>query len=240
MASQVNQIKANLSQVGPQMQTNSQLTNIYQQLNININQLANKLELISNQNQKLTTALNQVTEASKTISTSGNKLSTVSNQVAGGMQQINTGVQILNGKVQQLGNQTNELAAGLNQAQSANQQILQGLEEIKGYLGELETSYLGKEFYLPQAKLDQNVLGDSYKVYLSKNGKITKLTIILNDDPNTLDAAKKLRVIENDAKAYLKGSKLKNVHIAFGGQTSQISDLEKLANKDLIRTGIIC
>ena len=239
LASQVNQVKAGLGQMGPQMQANGQLVALYEKLNTNVSQLAGALTALNDQNQKLTTALGQVSTASQALNASGQKLSTSTGQLAGGMSQVNTGVQTLNGQVKQIGSQTAKLTAGLNQVQTANQKINDGLAEIKTYLNELGDSYIGKKFYLPKESLDKGVLDQSYQVYVSNNKELTKISIVLDTDPNDLKAVRKIRTIEADTRAYLKGSSLKDVQVAFGGQTSKTSDLEKLANEDLTRTAII-
>ncbi|WP_225352949.1 MMPL family transporter [Lentilactobacillus parafarraginis] len=71
---------------------------------------------------------------------------------------------------------------------------------------------------------------------MSKNRKISSLTIVLNSDPSTTQSANRIRTISSDVKARLKNTDLKNATVAIGGQSSQTADLQKTANGDFLRT----
>lgn len=232
-------LQATLQQSGIDLSSLNQLSTYYTQLNSGVSTLSSSLQQINAQMPTLTTSTNELLAGSQQLSESGTTLDKSATEVAAGATEVNGGVQTLNSQMATLGTQVTSLTTGLTSAVEGTNQIEQGLQSIEDYLADFGDSYMGKEFYIPKATLKDDTLKESYALYMSKNRKITKMTIVLKNDPSTSKAAEQLTSISADVKARLKGTSLEEATVAFGGQTSQTADLESLANSDFTRTAII-
>ncbi|MFC0233594.1 MMPL family transporter [Vagococcus entomophilus] len=239
LTEQMPELGAVLASSGIRSESLGQLSDYYAQLNSGTAQLATALNQINEQMPNLTSGTASLVDGSKQLSSSGTVLVQSSGQLAEGSAQVNTGVQTLNSQMQGLSGQVTTLTNGLDAAVTGLAQVKTGLNTMQNYLKEMQDSYLGKEIYIPKQVLKENTLKPSYDVYLSKDRKMAKITVVFKEDPSMLKTAKKLQAIVADTKARLKGTSLEKAKIAFGGQTSETADLENLATSDFKRTAII-
>ncbi|MBD7912883.1 MMPL family transporter [Clostridium cibarium] len=209
-----------------------QLNQGYSTLNAALNQVNESLPMFSDGVKKLA-------EGSEELTSNGSYLREGSKQVNSGVQSANAGVQELNNQLKTLGQQTADLQRGLGSAVSGISTISQGLSTIQSYIKELGDSYIGNKFYVTKSVLADNLLEDSFKAFLSKNRQIAQITVVLTDDPSSSEATEVIKNLQNDIKARVKGTSLEDAKIAFGGQTSETSDLEQISNEDFTRTAII-
>lgn len=180
--------------------------------------------------------LNRLNQGSSQLQQKSASLNSGARQVASGSTQVNTGVQELNTKMKQLQAQTQQLEQGLTSATTALGQIDNGTNTVNNYLKQMQKSYLGNTFYMPADTIKSPTFTPSLDAFMSKNRKISSLTIVLNSDPSTTQSANRIRTISSDVKARLKNTDLKNATVAIGGQSSQTADLQKTANGDFLRT----
>lgn len=180
--------------------------------------------------------LNRLNQGSSQLQQKSASLNSGARQVASGSAQVNTGVQELNTKMKQLQAQTQQLEQGLTSATTALGQIDNGTNTVNNYLKQMQKSYLGNTFYMPADTIKSPTFTPSLDAFMSKNRKISSLTIVLNSDPSTTQSANRIRTISSDVKARLKNTDLKNATVAIGGQSSQTADLQKTANGDFLRT----
>lgn len=180
--------------------------------------------------------LNRLNQGSSQLQQKSASLNSGARQVASGSAQVNTGVQELNTKMKQLQAQTQQLEQGLTSATTALGQIDNGTNTVNNYLKQMRKSYLGNTFYMPADTIKSPTFTPSLDAFMSKNRKISSLTIVLNSDPSTTQSANRIRTISSDVKARLKNTDLKNATVAIGGQSSQTADLQKTANGDFLRT----
>lgn len=180
--------------------------------------------------------LNRLNQGSSQLQQKSASLNSGARQVASGSTQVNTGVQELNTKMKQLQAQTQQLEQGLTSATTALGQIDNGTNTVNNYLKQMRKSYLGNTFYMPADTIKSPTFTPSLDAFMSKNRKISSLTIVLNSDPSTTQSANRIRTISSDVKARLKNTDLKNATVAIGGQSSQTADLQKTANGDFLRT----
>lgn len=187
----------------------------------------------------LTSGVSTLSSGASQLSASNTILLAGSSQLASGTAQVNAGVQQLNTKMKQLSSQVTELQSGLTSATTALGQIDDGTGEIKAYLQGMEKSYMKNNFYIPKASIKSATFKPALDAYMSKDRKIATMTVVLKGDPSTTKSADQVRQITSDIKAKLKHSSLKQATVAIGGQTSQTSDLQDIANGDFLRTVII-
>lgn len=180
--------------------------------------------------------LNRLNQGISQLQQKSASLNSGARQVASGSAQVNTGVQELNTKMKQLQAQTQQLEQGLTSATTALGQIDNGTNTVNNYLKQMQKSYLGNTFYMPADTIKSPTFTPSLDAFMSKNRKISSLTIVLNSDPSTTQSANRIRTISSDVKARLKNTDLKNATVAIGGQSSQTADLQKTANGDFLRT----
>ncbi|WP_424321121.1 MMPL family transporter [Lacticaseibacillus chiayiensis] len=208
------------------------LTNGTNQLNSGINSLNNQVPT-------LVSGMNQLSSGSSQLASQNDSLNNGASQIASGAEQVNTGVQTLNTKVKAISQQVSSMQSGLTSADKALGTIANGSTSMKQYLTELQHSYLGNKFYIPDATLKSKTFKPALSTYMFDGNKITKLTVVLKDDPSTDTAAQQIRTIKTDLTAKLKHTPLADATVAIGGQTSQTADLQDLANGDFERTAAI-
>ena len=202
-------------------------------------QLSSGIGSLNSQVPSLVSGVNQLNTGSSQLAGQNGTLNSGAAQVASGADQINTGVQTLNTKVKAISEQVTTMQSGLTSADKALGTIADGSTSMKQYLTELQKSYLGKKFYIPNATLKSKTFKPALTTYMSDGNKITKLTVVLKGDPSTDAAAKQIEAIKTDMTAKLKHTPLADATVAVGGQTSQTADLQKLANGDFERTAAI-
>lgn len=202
-------------------------------------QMSTGLAQINNQLMMLSDTTKQLADSSGQLASSGETLKNSTADIASGMNQLNSGIQEMSNQLSSLNQQVASLAAGLTTAEDSLAKVQEALTSIEDYLSELKNSPIGNTFYIPKANLEKNILQKSYDMYLSKNQKIAKFTIVLKHDPNTLASANDIKRIRSDIEARLKDTSLSDTKVAIGGQTAQTSDLESTANSDFTRTAII-
>lgn len=203
------------------------------------NQLNNGISSLNGQVPTLITGINQLNSGSSQLAGQNGTLNNGASQIASGADQVNTGVQTLNTKVKAISQQVSSMQTGLTSANKALGTIADGSTTMKQYLTELQQSYLGKKFYIPNATLKSKTFKPALSTYMDDDNKITKLTVVLKGDPSTDAAAQQIKAIKTDLTAKLKHTPLSSATVAIGGQTSQTADLQDLANGDFERTAAI-
>ncbi|MEE8824021.1 putative membrane protein YdgH [Lentilactobacillus sunkii] len=202
-------------------------------------QLSSGLGRLNSQVAPFSSGLNRVSSGAGQLNSKSASLVSGAQSVASGSSQVNSGVQTLNSKMKELQSQMQELQTGLTSANSGLDQVTSGTTTVNKYLKEMQKSYLGNTFYMPAASIKSASFTPSLDAFMSKDRKITKITVVLNSDPSTTKSANRIRTITRDLNAKMKDTSLKNAKVAIGGQSSQTSDLQKIANGDFFRTVVI-
>lgn len=202
-------------------------------------QLSSGLGRLNSQVAPFSSGLNRVSSGAGQLNSKSASLVSGAQSVASGSSQVNSGVQTLNSKMKELQSQMQELQTGLTSANSGLDQVTNGTTTVNKYLKEMQKSYLGNTFYMPAASIKSASFTPSLDAFMSKDRKITKITVVLNSDPSTTKSANRIRTITRDLNAKMKDTSLKNAKVAIGGQSSQTSDLQKIANGDFFRTVVI-
>lgn len=216
------------------------------QLNGATSKLASGSGTLASSTQKLASGLaalsggaNQAASGAAQVSAGTTKLNNNSAQLASGATQVNAGVQEVNDKLKGMSGQLKTLGTGLTAANKGLGTIASGSKTMRSYLTELEGSYIGDDFYIPQASIHAKAFKPSLDTYMSSHNKITYFNVVFKGDPNSTTANKQFKTMQRDLQAQVKHSALKGSTVAIGGQTSQDNDLRTLANGDFQRTATI-
>ncbi len=240
-------IKSDATSIGAADQSvASQLTNLQSstnQLQTAVATLAQKsnvvlpgaqtaLQAAGSQSSQLASATSQLSSAMFTINGKMPSLVSGANQVASGNQTMAE-------KLAAMSKQLTALRKGLGSATTGLTQVSGGVGTANTYLKGLQKSAATKTFYMPTKQLHGSSFKPALTTYMSPNRKLTKLTVVLNDDPSSAAAMARLPKLEKVVNGSLAGTSLSGAKIAFGGNTSQTNDINDMASSDFTRTVII-
>ncbi|WP_342539829.1 MMPL family transporter [Heyndrickxia sp. FSL K6-6286] len=152
-------------------------------------------------------------------------------QIADGQKQLQNGFSPLDGQMSQLSNGLNQSAEGLGKIES-------GINDANSFLSKMsqETTIQNSGIYIPDELMENKEYQQVFDTYLSEDGKVTTIDLVLNENPYSNKAMRSVDDIENTIHSTLKGTKLENAHIGIAGITSMNHDLENMSNSDYNRT----
>lgn len=217
----------------------TQLTTAVNKLARGTTAVSNGLTTMNSQLPTLTSGVNTLNSATNQLAASSSTLNSGASSVASGASEVNTGVQTMSTKLKSMTKQVASLQDGLTSASAGLTSIASGDATMRQYLQQLQKSYIGDDFYIPQATINSTTFAPSLAAYTADHGKLTTITVVLKGDPNSAKASSQLKTITADVKAQLKHGALKNAEVAVGGTTSTDNDLRSLANSDFLRTAVI-
>lgn len=251
--SKVKQFTAGVEQLNTQVNKNSALVNGVSQLNSGINTYASKVQLASSgastlasKSSELTSGVGTLTSGLGTLTSSLNQLSSGASTLASSTPAMTSGLdQEVSGQKQMystlkgLSGKVTTLQSGLKTATKGTKTIGSGMTTANSYLNGMGNSAVGKTFYIPAKQIHGKSFKPVLKTYYSEDRKATKLTIVLDSNPNSAASMKKSKAIQKQVKDDLRGTSLKDATVAMGGQTSQTADINKVAGNDFTRTAAI-
>lgn len=197
--------------------------------------------------------VNQVAAGASQLNANSGALKSGAGQLASGMTQLNGQIPTLTSGLTQVRDgqqqmyttlqstvqQMSELQSGLGAASDGLTTIGDGVKTANSYLTGLQDSAAGLSFYIPKSEIHGKSFAPAIKNYMSEDKKITKFTIVLDQNPSSTKAMKKVRQLTAQTKNNIKGTPLNDAKVATGGQTSQTADTQELASSDFNRTAII-
>ncbi|MFB9769644.1 MMPL family transporter [Lactiplantibacillus modestisalitolerans] len=195
-------------------------------------QVSSGLGTLQGQIPTLTTAIGKLANGTSQLNANSATLNSGASQIAAGNQTMYTTMQSLVGQMQTLQN-------GLKSASDGTKQVNKGVGSANSYLTGLQDSDAAKTYYVPKSVLKGKTYASALKAYMSENNHATKMTIVLNENPSSKAAMKKVSAIQTQAENSLKGTSLDGATIAIGGQTSETNDTQAIASSDFIRTAAI-
>jgi putative drug exporter of the RND superfamily len=77
---------------------------------------------------------------------------------------------------------------------------------------------------------------EALDMYLSDDRKTAQMTVILDVNPYSQEAMSIIQRIEEQAKAALRGTDLREAELAIAGKASQNADLKEMSGQDFVRT----
>lgn len=194
---------------------------------------------LQNEVSSLVAMTSEVNSATTELKQGGNSLLSSIEQLEQGSKEVSDATAVLNSELQKVGSQVGSLSNGLGEASSGLSQIDTGITDANKYLTELKDSNIGREMYIPKSVIESGQLNASFDNYLSKDKKITKMTVVLKDSPTTLESANFINNLEKELETVKATTSLKDSQVVIGGQTSQVNDLSQMASKDFTKSGAI-
>ncbi|MDN4494861.1 MMPL family transporter [Ureibacillus aquaedulcis] len=174
---------------------------------------------------KLKDGLGQASSGIDTIVANMNTVNTGLGEIKAGQQQLVAG---LNG--------FGEFGEKLTDVNNGLEGISDGLEQTNGYLTQLNTN---KTFFIPQEALTNEEFKKSLDAFMSEDRKITKMTVVLKDDPYSDAALATINTINDTLAAGLKGSVLSGAESGTVGTSATTNDMNDVLSRDLSRTTVI-
>jgi len=177
----------------------------------------------------LATGLRQGSAGQKTVIDSMAKLKAGAGKIKDGQDTLYTGLNTLSGGMLQLKD-------GISKSQNGLGTIHTGINKSNDFLTQLTGT---KSFYIPKEVFKTADIGKMFDAYMSKNRKITKLTVNLETDPYSAESIKVIDEMNSLVKNQLKGTKLSGVSFGIAGVTANTNDLNNIATHDIAFTQII-
>lgn len=173
--------------------------------------------------------LQQGGSGSREIEANMKKLNAALGQVQSGQKQLIGGLSSLTGGMSQL-------KEGIDKSGSGLGDISEGLGKTGDFLTQLNSS---KTFFIPREALDSEDFKQSEDNFMSKDRKITKLLVILKDDPYSPAALKTIEKVNDTVSSSLKGTVLDQAEYGAAGPSSTTYDMNKEQLKSFNSTAII-
>lgn len=193
--------------------------------NKNLADMGSGLSQMADGLKKLEAGLGTASSGIGTIVTNMNSVTDGLGQMKSGQQQLADG---LNG-FSTFGEKLSDVTGGLKQ-------ISDGLGQTNGYLTQLNTN---KTFFIPKEALTNKDFERSIDTFMSKDRKITKFLIVLNDDPYSETALKTVEQINKTVSDGLKGTVLSDAKSGTAGPSATTNDMNNVLTRDLNKTTAI-
>ncbi|HET7657156.1 MAG TPA: MMPL family transporter, partial [Bacillales bacterium] len=160
--------------------------------------------------------------------------------ITSGLSQIQDGQTKLKKGFSQLVDQLSQLTDGLGQSVGGLKKVSGGLSDAHDYLNGLsQTNSEAAGFYIPDQALKSKDFKKAMDAYMSKDRKITKIDVIFNVNPYSMEAIDQIDNLQSAVKRAAKGTPLENAKVGIGGATSTYHDLKGISNADYTRTVIL-
>lgn len=237
------QLSAGLDQLSKGM-TNANTT--FDQLTTGLTQvnggLAALTEAIGPQSQ-IVTGLNELEKGAKGLSTGLKQGSAGQQQIIdsmaklkGGAVKIKDGQDMLYDNLNTLGSGMAQLKDGINSGSNGLSSISNGINKSSDFLTQLTNT---KSFYIPKEAFDSADITKMLDMYMSKDRKIAKLTVVMDSEPYSDESINLIDDIKTLAGNQLKGTNLASAEIGVTGPTANSYDLKNIATHDINFTQII-
>ncbi|MDR0270393.1 MMPL family transporter [Paenibacillus sp.] len=192
-------------------------------------QMSAGLEALQKGADELQKGLQQGGSGSREIEANMKKLNGALGQVQSGQKQLVDGLASLTGGMSQL-------KEGIGKSGSGLSDISEGLSKTGDFLTQLNSS---KTFFIPREALDSENFKKAEDNFMSKDRKITKMIVILKDDPYSPAALKTIEKINDTLSGSLKGTVLDNASYGAAGPSSTTYDVNKEQLNSFNSTAII-
>ncbi|WP_404427950.1 MMPL family transporter [Ureibacillus chungkukjangi] len=226
----IDQLSTSLSQITPEsiavLNENYNTANAgFATANKSLASMTDGLSQMADGLKKLKNGLGQASSGIDTIVTNMNAVNTGLSEMKAGQQQLVAG---LNG-FGEFGDKLTDVNDGL-------EEISSGLDQTNGYLTQLNTN---KTFFIPEEALTNEEFKKSLDAFMSEDRQITKLTVVLKDDPYSDAALATVSQINDALSNGLKGTQLSDAKSGTVGTSATTNDMNDVLSRDLNRTTVI-
>lgn len=178
---------------------------------------------------ELQKGLEQGSSGSREIEANMKKLNLALGEVQSGQKQLIDGLSGLTGGMSQL-------KEGIDKSGNGLGDISEGLGKTGDFLTQLSGS---KTFFIPREALESEDFKKAEDSFMSKDRKITKLLVILDDDPYSPAALTTIEKINDTVAGSLKGTVLDNASYGAAGPSSTTYDMNKEQLNSFNSTAVI-
>lgn len=160
--------------------------------------------------------------------------------IAAGMGEIASGQEKLQSGFGNMGDQLDQLGDGLSQSSDGLGKIEDGFGEAKKHLDHIaeDTDLQQSGIYIPDQLLEDKDFQRVYDIYMSSDGKMTTMDIVLDSNPYAKQSMDMISSIEDTIVKATKDTKLEQANVGIGGVTSMNRDLESMSDSDYTKTVI--
>lgn len=159
-------------------------------------------------------------------------------KLANGAGDIINGQKQMKEKIGGFGDDLTKLTDGLNKSVDGLEKISNGLMGAGDYLDELKNApdqdMAG--WFIPKDVLKNKAFKQVFDSYMSDDRKMTKIDVILEDNPYGNEAMKTIKQVEASVKRALPETNLKDVSFGVSGVSSMNADLKQLSDQDFNKT----
>lgn len=177
----------------------------------------------------LAAGLRQGSAGQATVISSMAKLKEGTSKIKTAQDTLYTGLNSLSGGLTQLKD-------GISKSQNGLGDIYSGINKSNAFLTQLTGT---KGFYIPNEAFKTADIGKMFDAYMSKNRKLTKLTVNLETDPYSAESIKVIDELNVLVKNQLNGTKLSDASYGIAGVTANTNDLNNIATHDIAFTQVI-
>lgn len=226
----IDQLSASLTKITPEgIET---LNKNYNTLTAGLKTANSHLAEMSDGLTKMTEGLQKTKSGLDSASSGIGKIVTNMDKVTDGLGQMKSGQQ--------------KLADGLNGLHTFSDKLAdvnKGLDKLSGGLGKtndfLSQLNANRSFSIPDEALKDKQYQQALDAFMSKDRTITKITVILNNDPYSKKALNTIKQMNSTVKSGVKGTNLANAKTAVSGPSSTTYDTNNVLTKDLNRLTVI-
>jgi len=166
---------------------------------------------------QLSSGLSQGEAGGQKLAASMKRLSGALADIEDGQKQLNEGLGALNGGFDQLKDGLQKSGQGLSD-------ISDGLKMTGDFLVQMGTT---KTFFIPREALESEQFAQAKDAFMSKNRTVTKLIVVLNEDPYSPEALKIIDQVNATTDSRLDGTVLADAARGAAGPTSITHDMNE-------------
>lgn len=217
------------------------------QLNNGLQSLSTAMKLLNNQSAKVNAGLDQFSGGLDQVETGLNKLETGLDKAGSGQDQVISKIPEIENALDQISSGQNTLKSGFGSMSDQIGQLSGGLKSSSSGLGKIQTgissansminnwsneSYKDSGIYVPKKIFANKDFNTALDQYISDDGKLATINVVLNENPYSNKAMKLTDTIKDRLDASLKGTKLENAKIGIGGMASSNHDTKSMSTQD--------
>ncbi|MCM3786260.1 MMPL family transporter [Neobacillus mesonae] len=215
----------------------------YGKLNSALDTAAGGLAQVNSGQEQILSGLNQLEQGAKQLSSGlsegaeGSSVITANmNQLNDALAQVNAGQKELTSGLSQLSSGMGSLKDGLSQSGNGLDDISDGLDQTGNFLTQYEQA---KTFFIPKEALEADEFKASLDNFMSDDRKVTKMMVILKEDPYSMGAMDTIEEINDTLSASLKGTVLDGSAYGAAGPSSFTYDTNKAQVESFNSTAIL-
>ncbi len=205
------------------MQAFTQLNGGLKQLSGGLNSMTSGLVQLEAGQKALAAGLIKGGEGQKQIADNMQKMTDGLAAIVSGQEKMTSGLSTLDSSFRQLKD-------GLGASGDGLEQISQGISKSNDFLAQLTS---GKTVNIPEEAFENGDFQKALDVYMSKDRKTVKLTVVLKDDPYSDQAIEAIDKINSQLPEMFSGTVLSGASYAVGGETSYTRDVQEIAVSDM-------